>query len=121
MFELNKIKYDFKRVTVADAMKAKNILIKLASVIGDDDKELNQDSLSDLETCEPELIDLSLKYLRIYVEEKGSTKTMENVDEDFVALTFNNPLAVLEIYKSFCELIKGFLTALPSYQTKGKR
>lgn len=108
MYEINGIKYDFKVITVKQGLKAKSLLLKTA-------KDLENETVD--EDVEYELYDLILEVLRVYKSEKGKDVCMEGLTIDQIGLIFDNPLAIIEIQKSFSEVIMGFIRSLPSFQS----
>lgn len=108
MYELNGIKYDFKVISVSQGLKAKSLLLKMA-------KELEKDIIDD--ENESELHELILEVLRVYKSENGKDSCLEGLTMEQIGLIFSNPLAILEIQKSFSEVVMGFIQSLPSSQS----
>lgn len=112
MFEINGIKYDFKVISVKQGLKAKTLLLKLANSM--ENGNIDEDS-------EEELYSLILDLLRVYNKsDKGKESVLEGLSMDQVGLIFNNPLAILDIQKSFSEVIMGFMQSLPSFQSSNQ-
>lgn len=117
MFELNGVKYDFKRINVEDALRVQHIF----KLISQDDDLSGKNTLSSEEIAklEKELGDIALKYLRVYVKVGNKEQTIEEQDSDYYAeQIFDNPFFIIEIVASFGEVIKGFLELLPRFKKK---
>lgn len=103
MYKLEDKNYDFKRITTADALKVKSMMMILAS---------EKSTIKDIETANKVLDDLALKYLT--VEQDG--EWLENIDEFALNALFSNELAIIEISAQFQNRIKDFLQSLPTFQ-----
>ena len=103
MYKLENKNYDFQRITTADALKVKSMMMILAS---------DKSTIKDIETANEKLDSLALKYLTI--EQEG--QWLENIDEHALTALFANELAIIEISAKFQERIKGFLASLPTFQ-----
>lgn len=110
MFELNGIKYAFKRVCVADAIEIQKLMLKASAKDGDLDLGKIGEALGDLTPY-------ALKYVKL--ENKDGT-WLENADTETLEHFFENPFFALEITKNFFEVIQGFLASLPSFQKAPK-
>lgn len=109
MFELNGIKYDFKRVTVADALEIQKI------IFGAIDKNGNEVDMGD---ALGKITPYAIKYIKVQCPD-GSF--VENADADTLGeMYFQNPFFALEVAKNFFEVIQGFLASLPSFQNSLK-
>lgn len=107
MYKLEDKSYDFKRITTADALKVKSMMMILAS---------EKSTIKDIETANKVLDDLALKYLT--VEQDG--EWLENIDEFVLNSLFSNELAIIEISAQFQNRIKDFLQSLPTFQLGGQ-
>ena len=103
MYELDDKKYDFERITTADALKVKSMMMILAN---------DKASIEDLEKANETLDRLALKYLT--VENNGEWLT--NIDDYTFKALFSNQLAIIEISAKFQERIRDFLASLPTFQ-----
>ena len=107
MYELDDKKYDFERITTADALKVKSAMMILAN---------EKASIEDIEKASEALDRLALKYLT--VENNGEWLT--NIDDFTFKALFGNQLAIFEISAKFQERIKSFLLSLPTFQLGGQ-
>ena len=103
MYKLENKNYDFERITTADALKVKSMMMILAS---------DKSTIKDIETANKTLDDLALKYLT--VENNGEWLT--NIDDYTFKALFSNQLAIIEISAKFQERIRDFLASLPTFQ-----
>ena len=103
MYKLENKNYDFQRITTADALKVKSMMMILAS---------DKSTIKDIETANKTLDDLALKYLT--VEQDG--EWLKNIDEFALNALFSNELAIIEISAKFQERIRDFLSSLPTFQ-----
>ena len=107
MYKLENKNYDFERITTADALKVKSMMMILAS---------EKSTIKDIETANKTLDDLALKYLT--VEQDG--EWLKNIDEFALNAIFSNELAIIEISANFQERIRDFLSSLPTFQISQK-
>lgn len=107
MYKLEDKEYDFGRVIVKDAL-----LLKSAIMIQANDKS----SLADKEESDNIINNIALKYLKV----KVNNEWIENCNEDFIALTFENEFAIIEIIAQFQKRISGLMGKLPSFQQQPK-
>ena len=103
MYKLENKNYDFERITTADALKVKSMMMILAS---------DKSTIKDIETANETLDRLALKYLT--VENNGEWLT--NIDDYTFKALFSNQLAIIEISAKFQERIRDFLSSLPTFQ-----
>ncbi|EAL7532983.1 hypothetical protein DUZ16_06570 [Campylobacter jejuni] len=103
--ELDGREFDFNRVTTQDALKVKSAMMILAN---------EKSSMQDYEKANQVLDDLAFKYLKV---KNSDGNWLENIDEYAFSALFENEMAGIEIVAKFQERLKGFLNALPSFQT----
>lgn len=109
MYKLEDKEYDFKRVLVKDALALKSAIMVQAN---------EKSSLADKEESDNIINNIALKYLKV----KVNNEWIENCSEDFIALTFENEFAIIEIIAQFQKKISGLMGKLPSFQqSKAKR
>lgn len=103
MYKLEDKEYQFKRVSVKDALKLKGAMTVLAK----DGSTMQQTLQSD------EIVnEIALKYLEVKVKD-----TFEPINnEDYFSMVFENEFAIIEIMATFQKHISGFIHALPSFQ-----
>lgn len=107
MFELNGVKYEFKRVNVETAIEIQTLISKDGDVSGESQKRL---------------ILIAVDHLVAYVKDENRNDIrMEGRDLETYAHIFDNPFFTLEIVEKFGEVIKGFLEKLPSFTKEGKK
>ena len=104
MYKLENKNYDFERITTADALKVKSMMMILAS---------DKSTIKDIETANKTLDDLALKYLTV---EQQDGEWLKNIDEFALNAIFSNELAIIEISAKFQERIRDFLSSLPTFQ-----
>ena len=107
MYKLENKNYDFQRITTADALKVKSMMMILAS---------DKSTIKDIETANKTLDDLALKYLT--VEQDG--EWLKNIDEFALNALFSNELAIIEISAKFQERIRDFLFFFSTFQISQK-
>lgn len=106
MFELNNVKYEFKRVNVETAIEIQTLISKDGDVSGESQKKL---------------IKIAVDHLVAYLKEGDNDVRKEGLDLETYAHIFDNPFFTLEIVEKFGEVIKGFLERLPSFTKEGKK
>lgn len=110
MFELNGVKYDFKRIDVESALEIQTLI----SAEGEAEKQ-----------AQKRLCEIAVSHLRLYLKEDKKEVVVEAPNLDYCADIFQNPFFTLEIVASFGEVVKGFLELLPSFKkslaVKGKK
>lgn len=106
MFELNKVKYEFKRVNVETAIEIQTLISKDGDVSGESQKRL---------------IEIAVEHLVVYLKQGDSEIREEGKDLETYAHIFDNPFFTLEIVEKFGEVIKGFLEKLPSFSKGAKK
>lgn len=107
MFELNGVKYEFKRVSVETAIEIQTLISKDGDVSGEGQKKL---------------IKIAVDHLVAYIQDENkSDMRLEGSDLETYAHIFDNPFFTLEIVEKFGETIKGFLERLPSFTKAGKK
>lgn len=99
MFEIENKKLDFKRVKAKDALEIKSLMLALS---------MNENNFE----ASKKLDDYAIKHL--IIDSNGSI--IENITIDLLDTMFENPFVITEISARFMEKIKGFLSALPSFQ-----
>lgn len=109
MFEMNGIKYDFKLISVEDALEVQDIIAELSKEESSRERSIELDR---------KLRKIANKYLRIYLKEGNVEKSLTDQDEDYYAMQFGNPLYSNEIILSFGEVIRGFLESLPNFKKR---
>lgn len=105
MFKLEDKEFDFNRVLVKDALALKSAIMVQAN---------EKASLSDKEESDNVMSSIALKYLKI----KINNEWVENCNEEFISLTFENEFAILEIIAQFQKRMSGLMGKLPSFQQK---
>lgn len=112
MFEFNSVKYDFKLISVKDAIEVQDIIIETSK---------NDIDLERSKHLEGRLREIAMNYLRVYLRDGGVDKTIEakDMDEDYFAeQVFMNPFYQNEIVASFGRVISGFLESLPTFKKR---
>lgn len=102
MYELNGIKYKFKRPNVRAGLRLQAILEKA---------ETDNNAIEEL--CE-----IAVNHLVIYVKDGKKEVEVESPTLEYCDNLFDNPFFTMEIVENFGEEIKGFLEILPSYKKK---
>lgn len=105
MYKLEDKEFDFKTVSVKDALAIKSIFVALSK---------EKSSISDTINADNVISDLAIKYLILKV---GGKEIEGAITEDLISLTFKNEFAIIEIVAKFQERIQGFIQLLPSFQT----
>ena len=127
-YSLEKINYEFSRVSTADALEIRKIMMNGVAIMqkGLKDKcvkgaKINNDDLSDeiatMNNLLAEIEPFALKYL-VIINPDGSK--IERPETSMLEQFFENPFYALEISKTFFEMIQGFLDRLPSSQNTQK-
>lgn len=112
MFELNNIKYDFKFISVEDALEVQKITAEM------EEKDLSKERTVEIEE---QLRNIALKNLRLYLKDgTGKDITVFDQDADYYAEQFRNPFFYIEIIHSFGETIRGFLQGLPKLKRQSE-
>ncbi|EFS7927404.1 hypothetical protein HW053_001486 [Campylobacter jejuni] len=100
--------YGFKPITTQDALRIRNVSYILAK---------NNSSFDELEKVNSVIDNICLKYL-VIKDESGTE--FDNLNYNTVQTIFNDnenaPFAMVEISKTFMEVIGGFFQSLPSFQ-----
>lgn len=99
MFELNGIKYNFRRVSVETGLEIQSLMD-------------NKDSFEN----QKRLALIAVDHLQVFIKDKGKEVMIDGMDLDYYGDLFENPLYTIEIVLSFGEVIKGFLELLPSFR-----
>lgn len=105
MYKLEDKEFDFKMVSVKDALVIKSIFVALAKA---------NSSVNDTLSADNVISDLAIKYLILKV---GGKEIEGTITEDLISATFKNEFAIIEIVAKFQERIQGFIQLLPSFQT----
>lgn len=105
MYKLEDKEFDFKTVTVKDALAIKTAIGVMAKANASADDALYADGV---------ISRLAIKYLILKVNGK---EIEGEVTEDLLSATFSNEFAIVEIIAKFQERISGFMQLLPSFQT----
>lgn len=124
-YSLEKINYEFSRVSTADALEIRKIMMNGVAImqkgLKDKGAKINNDDLSDeiatMNNLLAEIEPFALKYL-VIINPDGSK--IERPETSMLEQFFENPFYALEISKTFFEMIQGFLDRLPSSQNTQK-
>lgn len=115
MFELNGVKYEFKRVSVENALRIQQIMSESEQI---SDPKRSQE-------LERELLEIAYSHLVICLKEGNTERKIDcgaddlAKNKDYVCDLFgSNPFFLSEIIISFSEVIRGFLELLPTIKKR---
>lgn len=107
MYTLEDKEYQFKKVSVQDALEIKKAITLLA-----------KDNATSAQIGEAENILNSICVKHLQVKINGELENVESLD--YLSVVFDNPFAIVEITANFQELVTGFIQSLPKFQSAGK-
>ncbi len=125
MFEFESVKYEFSRVTTAEALEIRKIIMrgvaKMQSAVKESGGDMSNEADLDIAEMNEILCELepyALAHLKI-LNQDGKTFT-EKPDISLLESFFSNPFYAMAITSEFFKVIQGFLQSLPSYQNTPK-
>ena len=107
MFKLEDKEYQFKRVSVQDALRLKSAITIMSK---------ENATTSQVNEADNIINDICIKHLQVMVN--GEFEDIHSLD--YLESVFENPFAIIEITANFQELISGFIQSLPKFQTVSK-
>ena len=108
MYKLEDKEYQFKRVSVQDALRLKSAITMMSK------ENATSQQLSEADEV---ITEICVKHLEVKIDGK-MFESVENLE--FLETVFVNPFAIVEIVANFQEMISGFIQSLPKFQSVGK-
>lgn len=118
MYEFEGVKYEFSRVTTAEALDIRKIIMRgVAKMQKDGGGEAEMD-IAEMNEILCDLEPFALGHLRI-LNQDGKTFT-EKPDISLLESFWENPFYAVAITAEFFKVIQGFLASLPTFQDTSK-